>query len=617
LILVSTLALPASSGAGPQLTVSQTDDLINEQYVRVAWSGLTPAGPGEFKAVYLRQCKLTPKDFKDCGDLVVAGEVAPSGAGAYFFPIVAGTVNLPVGGNVPVGRRFPCDFKHRCSIMLFLDDDGEDVSSAIKVPISFAITPEFCPEAQGAPVQGAGTAAIFRAMLKWEGEVCLDPHRLNVLYNLGNSPSGIESFLKGSVDFAITTKAPTAKQLEEIDENGWEVGYAPLAISGLVFGFRLFDAESLEQITEFRLTPALLAQLFTAQLINFRTSPEVSALNPGWTFPQTATAWARADQSAQTWAVINWFQSVARPSWDAGGEIFQNADPETMIYPPLPAVNTVLGADKVAKEIARPSGAGLGAIQFYTHFAYMDSSYAALYGLPTAAIENEGGQWVKAADASLLAALEHATVNPDGVTRVPDWDTDDPAAYPLVNVSYLLVRTDEEFDGSKGAVLQDFIRYAVSDEGQDALPAGYTPLTSELRTAAEDVSEKINTKGSENDPPPPGDPPSFPPAGGGPTDPSLAGLDPQTAETSDAEGDEGGLPEAEEPAFVAAPPAVPAGNLATSASRMVLPALMGLGALALLAGPAVAYGPKLRQSRAAARAARGKAPRQGLLRRRG
>jgi hypothetical protein len=127
-------------------------------------------------------------------------------------------------------------------------------------------------------------------------------------------------------------------------------------------------------------------------------------------------------------------------------------------------------------------------------WAIMDSASLAAYGLvPAKLCDAAGTSCVGPSTSSVTAALAHAKPDRSGILHV------DPAApgsggYPLVNVTYAAIRTNQDPDA-----LNDFgtlIKYIAgpgqtpgADPGQ--LPRGYLPLPTNLRTQARSVATRL------------------------------------------------------------------------------------------------------------------------------
>ncbi len=373
----------ASAQAGT-VTVAPASDLVDEQFVKVSWSGFPADG-----LVYVRQCLEAPIAIESCSSTLENGISKPDGSGSLYYQVHEG--EHPDGG-------FICDLKNECVIGAF--ESADDLTSARFSPLEFAFPPTSCPSPEGA-VAGSGSSAVFRAMLRWSGTVCREPFVIPLQFTVKNSIDGLRDLIVKLTDFAVTSVPFTPEQLQQLADEDREVVYAPISVSALGFGYRLFDRSSGEQITNLKLTPQLLAEIFTGQIANWN-DPRIVELNPGWRFPTQVRAIGRADNSATTLLLTSWFEAVAKDAYRAGGEAFQGGPTE--IYPSTGDANLKTGSAAVALEVAKPAEDRDGSV--FGQIGWMDVSYASIYGLPVVQIVNAAGQFVLPTDQSVTAGVE-------------------------------------------------------------------------------------------------------------------------------------------------------------------------------------------------------------------
>jgi hypothetical protein len=110
---------------------------------------------------------------------------------------------------------------------------------------------------------------------------------------------------------------------------------------------------------------------------------------------------------------------------------------------------------------------------------YDAAGYAAVRNFPVATVQNAAGVFQQPNEANVTDALRYASPVGDGTFRL-DFTTPDPAAYFPSTYSYALAQTTG-FDPAKGAVLGQFLCYAVSASGQAvAVPLRYARLSNEI-----------------------------------------------------------------------------------------------------------------------------------------
>ena len=507
------------------LKVTPGNGLVAGQWVLASWSGVTPG-----TAVYLRQCTLNPITIRDCGylgphALRYGGIVPNSGDGSLAFP-VAGVLNA--GNSVD---RFNCDNLHACSIALFVDPSATNLSKATFDPISFAVSSDSCPApiSTDVVVSGQGTFTISRAFRGWEGRLCRAPNLLHVTYHATSSLRGEAAFVDGKASFAMTSQPLSHTSITTLAGQHRRFAYAPMVGSALVFGFRMVDPSTSKPITSLELTPSQLAAIFTGQLQDLNSDPDIVSQNPGITFPSAVRAIGRSDPSAQTRLLTSWFLAVARHTYRLGGPAFSGGPTDT--YPQSGTITLLSGARAVAGGVANaPDPSQLGTI------GWMDSSVAALYDLPSATVQNHAGAFVDATPASMRAAILAMHANPDGVTRSPRFLTKDAKAYPLPVITYLVAQTSvtAKFDKTKADVLRRFIRFAASraHSSQPHLPNGYVALPASMSSDALRAANQLPTKQFASPTPTPTgttNPPSTGTSSFHPFTPSSGGVPPPTS----------------------------------------------------------------------------------------
>lgn len=444
--------------------VSPRMHLGNGEYVQVSWRHVTP-----FEAVYFRQCDAHPKHVaRDCTAIYNAtGFTGSNGSGTTFQPVTEGEVLSQDH------HQFVCDTGDPCKLAVLR---SSALSTGQLIPIQFAPTSQNCPLPRGAAVAGGGADQSAIAIQAWSVVVCQPPQALGVNYIPANSLDGMTNFVKGLNDFAVTGVPLAAPQLHQLAQAGHHFKYAPLTASGLVLAYKVFDqdparAEPGAQVTNLKLTPQLVAQIFTGQLTNWHLDATLNALNPGHDFPPTVWPLVRGDHSVANMEFTSWLSATAGSALPTGWE------GPSFTYPLnyISQTGAIVGGDRLAQSIADPAGANLNADWFSAgYIGFVDSSQAAYYGLPTARIENASGHFVRATPAAVRAALSHATRDPDGVTVTPDYTTKDPAAYPMPMVDYATASTSH-INPHRGYTLKQFLQYAATT-GQKHLPRGYVPL---------------------------------------------------------------------------------------------------------------------------------------------
>ncbi|HEV2343755.1 MAG TPA: substrate-binding domain-containing protein [Actinocrinis sp.] len=322
------------------------------------------------------------------------------------------------------------------------------------------------------PISGAGSTSAENAIITWSANAA--SLGLRVSYAGTGSSDGRNQFKNGTVDFAVSdlpygltdngvTDTPPSRPFS----------YLPIVAGPVAFAYHL--TVNGQRLTGLRLSGTTLAKIFT-QAVTVWNDPAIQADNPGLTLPATAiTPVVRADGSATTETFTHWMATEQPSLWNAYCAAAGRATPcaATSFYPGVPGTNMISVAlsSGVAGYVAQPQNEG--------SITYVESTYAQAAALPVAKVLNAAGYYTApsagAVSVSLLTAQldSSLTANLDGAFT----DTD-PRAYPLPQVSYLIVPTSTAapFTVDKGATLGAFASYALCGGANEAQLLGYTPL---------------------------------------------------------------------------------------------------------------------------------------------
>lgn len=440
---------PAADGAFA-LTVEPASEIVDGQFVRVDWSGFPPDG-----SVLIKQCAAPSDAAAQCSPEFSNGRTRPDGTGTELFQLL--TTELPAG--------LVCDQDHPCSVGVF--PDGADQGVLVKV--TFAFPASACPTSAATAVTGSGASSAFLAIDSWLAAVCREPLSISVDYTLKNSVDGRRDLVQGLRDFAVSALPLAKAEQEQLTQAGQTVSYAPVSASALVFGYNLRDRTTLERVTDLVLTPELIAELFTGQVLNWNDQ-RIKELNPGYAFPTQVRAVGRADNSATTWLLTSWFDAVARAAYQKGGQAYRSGP--TTTYPSAGDVDLRTGARAVALEVAKPSGDSDPTV--FGYIGWMDSSTAALAGLPAVRIRLANGDTVAATTEAIGAAIAAMKAGTEGWPADPDFAAADADTWPLPVLTSVVVRSG--LPKPAADTLAKFLRYTAAEGQGEALPAGYVPL---------------------------------------------------------------------------------------------------------------------------------------------
>ncbi|MEU5858636.1 phosphate ABC transporter substrate-binding protein PstS [Nocardiopsis dassonvillei] len=338
-------------------------------------------------------------------------------------------------------------------------DNAVPESMALPVPEDLA-----CPPGD---ISGAGSSAQENAMVTWIAGYQTACEDSTVYYNSIGSGGGRSQFIDRAVMFAGTDAALDGAETAEARERceGSEPINLPAYVVPIAVAFNLPGVDSLN------LSPTTIADIFNQQ-IDYWDDERIQADNPEADLPHTRVVPVnRSDESGTTENFARYLQAAAGDAWphEAHGS-----------WPIVPA-EAGQGNSGVASAVRSSEGS----------VGYVEASFAE--GMSTARV-GVGGEFVELSPESagaILAAspLREGNTEHDHALEL-DYNTQEPGTYPIVLVSYEVVCLGYS-DAGEVALLQDFLRYVVSEEGQQAVSdeTGSAPLPEDIRS---DLQAAIN-----------------------------------------------------------------------------------------------------------------------------
>lgn len=243
----------------------------------------------------------------------------------------------------------------------------------------------------------------------------------------------------------------------------------PWALSATGVSYRI-NGLRLRRGRALHLTPTVLAQIYLGAIKNW-SDRRITRLNPGVTIPSTTiTPIWRNDASGDSFAFTSELSDVS-------GSFGSRVGPSTQ--PSFPVGVGAHGNSGMAATLASTNGG----------IAYISVAYLLANALPAAAIQNNYGNYT----VPNLSAIENAAtvfhsvpgnrqvtiVNPSRRARY---------AYPISTYTYVIVPRS----APQGALLQEFIGYALSRQGQSFGPRlGFAPLPASVLRADQGALKAI------------------------------------------------------------------------------------------------------------------------------
>ena len=310
------------------------------------------------------------------------------------------------------------------------------------------------PAAADQTIRLVGDGATFPAplYLRWFRDYYNSHKGIEPDYQGISSAGGIRDLLLDNVDFAGADLRMSAEDAARI-EGG--VVQLPMAAGAIVFVYNL------PVIDDLKLTREALTGIFTGDIERWNDR-RISSANPGVDLPDMPiTLIVRVGASGTTYNLTRHLSAVSPELASEVGVSLAPVWPKTIAHQGRLVKGN--GNDGVAALVEALPGA----------IGYVQYAYGHLTRMKMAALQNKAGEIVAPDVAGFKAAVDAIRTDPSETML------SDPAgagAYPIIAVSWLLMRKDYE-DADKRAALIDVLRYALGPGQKDVEPLGYIPYS--------------------------------------------------------------------------------------------------------------------------------------------
>jgi len=314
-------------------------------------------------------------------------------------------------------------------------------------------------------ISGAGSSFVANIAQEWIKDFGNACPGANINYQSVGSGAGVQQFTAGTVDFGATDVPLTATQSAALQAKG-AVVQIPWAAGAVALEYNLSTVSNLQ------LSPDTIAGIFAGKIKTW-DAPQIKADNPGAKLPPTTISTVHRSDSSGTTGVFTGYLAAAAPTaWTLGSGKTVN----------WPSGSGAKGSDGVTATVKQTDGA----------IGYAEVSYAEGAQLPMVKVKNGAGAFVSPSDASAVSAAINAAGSPSAQGVVtPAYTSTATGIYPIASVTYVVV-LQAQADHAKGALLKDFLLYAVGSGQSSANSLFYAPLPAGLvsfdKTAIQSIS---------------------------------------------------------------------------------------------------------------------------------
>ena len=314
------------------------------------------------------------------------------------------------------------------------------------VTAAFATGITMATAAFATDITGAGATFPYPIYAKWaESYNVKTGIKLN--YQSIGSGGGIKQITNKTVDFGASDKPLKPEELEKAG-----LIQFPAIVGGVVPVVNVLGVAD----GELHLSGEVLANIFLKKVIKWN-DPAITALNPSVKLPDTAiTVVHRSDGSGTTFVFANYLSKVSK-EW--AGKV--GADTSVA----WPAGVGGKGNEGVASYVQRIKGS----------IGYVEYAFAKQNNLPTVALQNREGEFVKPSIESFQSAAKYA-----------EWDkalgfyeilTNEPgkATWPITGASFILMHKVQD-NPANGAEVLKFFDWSYTNGSLMAKALDYVPM---------------------------------------------------------------------------------------------------------------------------------------------
>jgi ABC-type phosphate transport system substrate-binding protein len=372
------------------------------------------------------------------------------------------------------------------------------VAAVSLASLGLAVAPATANAGGYVAISGSGSSWASIAIDQWSQDV--RPEGIVVNYNPDGSAAGRADYMANQDDFA-GSDPPFRNGKDQLGGTSAEhpsqgYSYIPDTAGGTAFIYHIEENGHL--VTNLRLTPKILFEIFTGQIVNW-DDPRIKAVYGGTLPNLPITPVIRSDGSGATYFLTLYFATEFTSQWNAFcAKVHPGIhDPcgNTEFYPQFGNAKAENGSNNVMAYIT--SSYGNGSIG-YDEYAYALNSH-----YPVVQVENPAGYFVGPTASNVAVALTKAVINEDKSS--PNflqqnlsalYRFKDPRNYPLSSYSYLIVpregtKEPTNFTNAKGYTLSTWINFMLCSGQAHLDQLGYSPLPENLVTGGLLQNSKI------------------------------------------------------------------------------------------------------------------------------
>jgi phosphate transport system substrate-binding protein len=315
-------------------------------------------------------------------------------------------------------------------------------------------------------ITAAGSTFVYPFLSKAFAEYAKAHGGVSISYQPVGSGQGVQLFSARSVDFGASDLPMYEEQLDRL---GFPVIQVPVALGGEAIVYNVPGAPA-----NLRLSRHALTDIFLGRIASWN-DPEIAEANAGSKLPDLPVVVIhRADLSGTTYIFTSYLSAIS-PDWKS--RIGAAED----VQWPSPGNVAALHNEGVAKRVHDTPGA----------IGYVELAYAVSGHLPSAALENRAGHYLRCTPQTVQAAAATKTeISPTDFLIV---DRDGGASYPIAGYSWAILYKNL-LDPDRARVVHDVLSWILSNNGQQlAASLNYVALPAAVQREALHAIDEMRT----------------------------------------------------------------------------------------------------------------------------
>lgn len=324
-------------------------------------------------------------------------------------------------------------------------------------------------------VKGAGASTQKVAHDAWTAKFSSKHPNVSMSYSPIGSGGGRERFRSGAVAYAGTDEAVSG---DELDKARQRCGGPDALIEIPIYLSPIAVAYHLPGVTDLKLTPAVLAKIFTGTIDTWN-DPAIAKTNPDADLPDTPiTPVHRSDESGTSGNFTDYLAEAAGQAWPYG-----NVEK----WPAELNGESAQGTSGVVKVAGRTPGA----------ITYADAGQVRDDGPLNAARVEVGNDFIGPTSQAAAKILADSPRRDSDGRNMLTFDlnraTNADDTYPIVLASYALACTQYD-DKATATIVKKYLDFVAGEQGQKlaAKHSGSAPLTAALRGQERKAIDAIN-----------------------------------------------------------------------------------------------------------------------------